>query len=159
MTRRGRFRQPERAVVRRFQRPARKVESSKGVPLSQLLEAARRDGLSEAHLHAIRKTGKVVTQKNVHLYSEADKSAWVAAVQEYRMPTEQVGDVFHDLHNTLAGADHQDVIMYALAFAVAEAFDAEWSNEKFRGLFDFVMEAHATKRGPFKSEDVPTELL
>ena len=47
-----------------------------------LVAAGYRTGLPAAYIHAIEKTGLIVTEANMHLLSEANLNQWQAAVEE-----------------------------------------------------------------------------
>jgi hypothetical protein len=49
---------------------------------ADLVAAGARTGLPVAYLHAIEKTGRIVTDANMHLLSRADLEEWEAAVKE-----------------------------------------------------------------------------
>jgi hypothetical protein len=50
--------------------------------MPELVAAGYRAGLPPAFVHAIQKTGLIVTNANRHLLSDADLEAWQVAVEE-----------------------------------------------------------------------------
>lgn len=51
----------------------------------QMVEAMKKAGLNPAFIYAYEKTGRVVTEDNQHLLSEADLAEWQEAIEEYEM--------------------------------------------------------------------------
>jgi SEC-C motif len=49
------------------------------------VEAMKKAGLDPAVIYAYEKTGRIVTEENQHLLSEADLGEWDAAIEEYEM--------------------------------------------------------------------------
>jgi hypothetical protein len=49
----------------------------------KMVEAMKEAGIDPAIIHAYEKTGRLVTEDNRHLLSEADLAEWAAAVEEY----------------------------------------------------------------------------
>jgi len=49
----------------------------------QMVEAMKAAGLDPAFIYAYEKTGRIVTQDNQHLLSEADLDEWQNAIEEY----------------------------------------------------------------------------
>jgi hypothetical protein len=49
-----------------------------------MLEVFRRAGTPGDIVHAFRKTGRLVTEENMHLLSEEELAEWDAAIEEYR---------------------------------------------------------------------------
>lgn len=137
MTRRGFRARPKRAVERRFQPPPRQFQPAPR-PLSaqEFVEAAEQfSQVTPAQIHAVRKTGKIITGANRHQFSQADQDAFAAAVKEYRMPPEKVLEVFHQHHKNLQGADPTDIMSSALSYAVSISLHIGWSTEEFVAMF------------------------
>lgn len=142
MTRRGRRMQPERAMVRRFPVPQRRFEPNPA-PADKLL-------MSPAQRYASEKLGKVITTENEHLCTEAEKAAWRAALEEYRMPPERVSAVFLSLKQYCVGAPPEDIICFSLAFALSEAFESGVSSDRFTELLNTVLQAHTVAKGSLR---------
>jgi hypothetical protein len=51
---------------------------------NEVLDAAKRAKLPPEEIYAIRKTGRMVTEKNKQLLSPEDIAEWNAALEEYR---------------------------------------------------------------------------
>ncbi|MCX6633582.1 MAG: hypothetical protein NT090_00580 [Acidobacteria bacterium] len=49
----------------------------------QMVEAMSAAGVRPEAIYAFRKTGRIVTEDNWHLLSEADRKEWTDAVNEY----------------------------------------------------------------------------
>ena len=49
----------------------------------QMVEAMSAAGIRPEAIYAFRKTGRIVTEDNWHLLSEADRKEWTDAVNEY----------------------------------------------------------------------------
>jgi hypothetical protein len=49
----------------------------------RIVEAMKAAGIDPAVIHAYEKTGRIVTEDNLHLLSEADLAEWEAAIEEY----------------------------------------------------------------------------
>jgi|SRR5580700_4719474 hypothetical protein len=74
-------------------------ESSVAVPLflsdestdeiwKSLLQAAGDSGIDPAIVYAMNKTGRIVTETNVHFLTDAELQEWNDAVDEYRQKVE-----------------------------------------------------------------------
>jgi hypothetical protein len=50
----------------------------------EMVQAMKKAGLDPALIYAFEKTGRIVTEDNQHLLSDADLTEWQAAIQEYR---------------------------------------------------------------------------
>ena len=50
---------------------------------NQMVEAMSAAGIRPEAIYAFRKTGRIVTEDNWHLLSEADRKKWTDAVNEY----------------------------------------------------------------------------
>lgn len=51
----------------------------------QMVEAMKKAGLNPTFIYAYEKTGRIVTEENQHLLSEADLAEWQEAIEEYEM--------------------------------------------------------------------------
>jgi predicted glycoside hydrolase/deacetylase ChbG (UPF0249 family) len=50
----------------------------------ETVQAMKRAGIDPAKIYAFEKTGRLVTEDNQHLLSDADLAEWQAAIEEYR---------------------------------------------------------------------------
>ena len=50
----------------------------------EMVQAMKRAGIDPAKIHAFEKTGRIVTEDNQHLLSDADLAEWQAAIEEYQ---------------------------------------------------------------------------
>jgi hypothetical protein len=50
----------------------------------QIVEAMKAAGFDPAFIYAYEKTGRLVTEQNQHLLSDADLAEWQAAIDEYQ---------------------------------------------------------------------------
>jgi hypothetical protein len=49
-----------------------------------VVERMKRANLDPAYIYAFQKTGMLVAESNLHLFSAADKKEWADAVAEFR---------------------------------------------------------------------------
>lgn len=59
-------------------------EASMEEMFDELLTLAREADVTPALIYAIQKTGRIITQENMHLLSEEELEEWNAAIEEYR---------------------------------------------------------------------------
>ena len=50
----------------------------------EMVQAMKKAGIDPAKIHAFEKTGRIVTEDNLHLLSDADLAEWPAAIEEYQ---------------------------------------------------------------------------
>jgi hypothetical protein len=126
------------------------VEATAGTSLRTILEAARKDGLCEAHLYAIEKTGKVITQQNAYMYPKVDLEAWDAAISEYRMPADKANQILLATRDSLIGADPEELLLLLFVFATNVAYCNDMSEASFRAALESVLEKHKTVGVPLR---------
>ena len=56
-----------------------------------IVESMKKAGIDPAIIHAYEKTGRLVTDSNQHLLSDAELDEWQAAIEEYRAQREPRG--------------------------------------------------------------------
>jgi len=49
----------------------------------EMVQAMKQAGIDPAKIYAFEKTGRLVTEDNLHLLSDADLAEWQAAIEEY----------------------------------------------------------------------------
>jgi predicted glycoside hydrolase/deacetylase ChbG (UPF0249 family) len=50
----------------------------------EMVQAMKQAGINPAKIYAFEKTGRIVSEDNLHLLSDADLAEWQAAIDEYR---------------------------------------------------------------------------
>jgi len=53
--------------------------------LAELIAAMKKAGVSPAMIHAVRRTGRIVSRENWRLLSAKDRAEWRAALEEYEI--------------------------------------------------------------------------
>jgi hypothetical protein len=60
----------------------------------EMVQAMKEAGIDPAKIYAFEKTGRIVSEDNQHLLSDADLAEWQAAIDEYR--AKHVSEDAHD---------------------------------------------------------------
>jgi hypothetical protein len=55
-----------------------------GAVLAALITAMKKAKVNPAKIHAVRRTGRIITRDNWRLRSPQDRAAWQAALEEYK---------------------------------------------------------------------------
>ena len=55
-----------------------------GAVLAALITAMKKAKVNPAKIHAVRRTGRIITRDNWRLLSPQDRAAWQAALEEYK---------------------------------------------------------------------------
>jgi SEC-C motif-containing protein len=94
----------------------------------EMVETMRKAGIDPAIIYAYEKTGRLVTEDNLHLLSEAELTEWDAAIEEYetkhrKPPKYPIGTV------AMYGPDHKTTTKIAAGVILhdgAEAIIKRW---------------------------------
>jgi hypothetical protein len=77
------------------------------------VQAMKAAGIDPAIIHAYEKTGRLVTEDNQHLLSEADLDEWQAAIEEYEMKQRKPRKppyLLENGHLLRTGRTHQSIV-------------------------------------------------
>ena len=64
----------------------------------EMVQAMKEAGIDPAKVYAFEKTGRIVSEDNLHLLSDADLAEWQAAIEEYQAKHDN-GDANEDDEN------------------------------------------------------------
>jgi hypothetical protein len=59
-------------------------EANVAAMFTEMIDAAKEADISPAYIYAMRKTGRMVTERNKHFLSAEDLAEWVAAIEEFK---------------------------------------------------------------------------
>ena len=58
--------------------------------LETICAAMIQTGIDPAFIHAFRKTGCLLTEQNIHFFSEPELAEWIEAIDEYPLTTKMI---------------------------------------------------------------------
>jgi hypothetical protein len=73
--------------------PAQAPSASDELPhevLENICAAMTQTGIDPAFIHAFRKTGYLLTEENIHLFTESELTEWNEAINEFRLTARMI---------------------------------------------------------------------